>query len=90
MNARAIFIAFSLDSAPPLVKKKTSMSPGVICASLAPSLARASVAMNGFAYASAAACSPIARMTRSSPWPMLTHINWLLKSMKRWPSGVQK
>ena len=23
----------------------------------------------------------IARMTRSSPWPMFTHINWLLKSM---------
>src|SRR5215212_1384302 len=31
----------------------------------------------------------MARMTRSSPWPMLTHINWLLKSRKRLPSGVQ-
>src|SRR4051812_15912576 len=31
----------------------------------------------------------MARMTRSSPWPMLTHINWLLKSRKRFPSGVQ-
>src|ERR1700758_301648 len=29
-------------------------------------------------------------MTRSSPCPMLTLINWLLKSMKRFPSGVQK
>ena len=28
--------------------------------------------------------------TRGSPWPMFTHINWLLKSRKRLPSGVQK
>ena len=28
--------------------------------------------------------------TRGSPWPMLTHISWLLKSMKRFPSGVQR
>ena len=33
----------------PFVKKKTSMSPGVISASFAPSRARASVAMNGLA-----------------------------------------
>ena len=32
----------------------------------------------------------MALTTRSSPWPMLTHINWLLKSRKRLPSGVQK
>ena len=31
-------IAFSFASAPPLVKKKTSMSPGQICASFWPSL----------------------------------------------------
>src|ERR1700722_17669119 len=29
-------------------------------------------------------------MTRSSPWPMFTDINWVVKSMKRLPSGVQK
>src|SRR6185295_14814481 len=52
--------------------------------------ARTSVAINGFAYGSTAACSWMARTTRSSPWPMLTHISWLLKSMKRFPSGVQK
>jgi len=42
-------MAFSVASAPPLVKKKQSMSPGVISASLAPSFARTSVAMNGLA-----------------------------------------
>ena len=47
--ARAILIAFSLASAPPLVKKKQSMSPGVMAASFAPSRARGSVAMNGLA-----------------------------------------
>jgi hypothetical protein len=41
--------AFSFASAPPLVKKNTSMSPGVSSASLAPSRARGSVAMNGLA-----------------------------------------
>src|SRR5688572_25889011 len=29
-------------------------------------------------------------MTRGSLWPTLTHINWLLKSRYRLPSGVQK
>ena len=38
-----------LDRAPPLVKKKVSMSPGAISASLAPSRARGSVAMKGLA-----------------------------------------
>jgi len=28
--------------------------------------------------------------TRLSLWPMFTDINWLLKSIKRFPSGVQK
>jgi hypothetical protein len=42
-------MAFSFASAPPLVKKNTSMSPGQICASFCPSLARTSVAMNGLA-----------------------------------------
>jgi hypothetical protein len=37
---RAILIAFSFASAPPLVKKKTSMSPGVISASFAQPRAR--------------------------------------------------
>ncbi len=83
-------MAFSFASEPPLVKKNTSMSPGAISASFTPRRARGSVAMNGFAYASVAACSWIARMTRASPCPMLTHISWLLKSMKRLPSGVQK
>jgi hypothetical protein len=46
---RAILIAFSLASAPPLVKKNASISPGVIFASFSPSSARGSVAMNGFA-----------------------------------------
>src|SRR3954453_17659873 len=31
----------------------------------------------------------MARITRSSPCPMFTHINWLLKSRYRFPSGVQ-
>ena len=53
--ARAIFIAFSLASAPPLVKKKTSISPGASSASFAPSFPLTSWPMNGFAYASAAA-----------------------------------
>ncbi len=89
MKRRAILIAFSLASAPPFVKKNASMSPGVISASLAPRRARGSVAMNGLAYASVAACSWIAAMTRGWPWPMFVHISWLLKSRKRLPSGVQ-
>jgi hypothetical protein len=32
----------------------------------------------------------MALMTRGSPWPMFTHINWLLKSRYLVPSGVQK
>ena len=32
----------------------------------------------------------MAAMTRGSPWPMLSAISWLLKSMNRVPSGVQK
>src|SRR5580658_434625 len=90
VKKRAILMAFSLASAPPFVKKNVSISPGAISASLAPSRARGSVAMNGLAYASTDACSAIARMTRSSPCPMFTDINWLLKSMNRFPSGVQK
>ena len=44
----------------------------------------------GIGVASVSACSLIALMTRSSPCPMLTHMSWQLKSMKRLPSGVQK
>src|SRR2546430_14667091 len=32
----------------------------------------------------------MASMIRRSPWPALTHITWLLKSMKRRPSAVWK
>src|SRR2546429_6439456 len=32
----------------------------------------------------------MASMIRRSPWPALTHISWLLKSMKRRPSAVWK
>ena len=80
MYIRATLIAFSFASAPPFVKKNVSMSPGVSSASFAPSRARGSVAMNGLAYASVAACSAMALTTRSSPWPMFVHISWLLKS----------
>ncbi|MND00721.1 hypothetical protein D3C83_194360 [compost metagenome] len=72
---RAMRIAFSFASAPPLVKKKVSMSPGVISASFAASRARTSVAINGFAYDNVSACFWIARTTRSSLCPMFTHIN---------------
>ena len=85
---RASLIAFSMASAPPSVKKTLSMSPGRISASFAPSRARTSVAKAGWTYCSFVACSVIAAMTRRSPWPMLTDISWLLKSMIRWPSGV--
>jgi hypothetical protein len=67
--------AFSFASAPPLVKKNTSMSPGAISASLAASRARGSVAMNGLAYGSTAAWSWMALITRASPCPMFTHIS---------------
>ena len=76
----AILIAFSLASAPPLVKKKTSMSPGARLGQLRPSFARASVAMNGLRTAAPPPAPAIARVTRSSPWPIFTHINWELKS----------
>ena len=81
-------MAFSTASAPPSVKNTLSMSPGRISASLAPSRARISVANAGCTYCSFSACAVIASMTRRSPWPMLTDISWLLKSMIRWPSGV--
>ena len=45
--ARAILNAVSLASAPPFVKKNTSMSPGVISASFAPRSARGSVENEG-------------------------------------------
>ena len=48
-------------------------------ASFAPSFARDSVAMKGW-RSSTATCSAMALTTRASPWPMFTHINWLLKS----------
>ena len=81
-------MAFSFASAPPFVKKKTSMSPGAISASFAPRRARGSVAMNGFAYGQRRRLL-LDRLddTRSSPWPMLTHINWLLKSRNRLSFG---
>jgi hypothetical protein len=50
-------IAFSFASAPPLVKKKQSMSAGAIVASLAARRARGSVAMKGLAYGRTDACS---------------------------------
>ena len=37
-----------------------------------------------------AACSWMAFTTFGWECPMLEHISWLLKSMKRLPSGVQK
>ena len=57
VTARAILNAFSFASAPPLVKKNTSISPGAISASFAASRARGSVAMKGLAYGSTAAWS---------------------------------
>jgi hypothetical protein len=47
-----------------------------------------SVAMNGLAKSSVWSCSATALMTRCSPWPRFTDMSWLLKSMKRFPSGV--
>src|ERR1017187_7800639 len=46
VKKRASLMAFSLASAPPFVKKKVSISPGVISASFAPSRALTSVAMS--------------------------------------------
>ena len=41
-------------------------------------------------YGSFSPCFAIASITRLSPWPMLTPINWLLKSRYRVPSVVKK
>ena len=73
----------------PFVKKKVSMSPGVISASFAPSRARGSVAER-IGVGQVSACSWMAATTFSWPWPIFVHISWLLKSRKRFPSGVQK
>ena len=80
MNAFAILIAFSFASAPPSVKNVFSSSPGHSVASFWPSSARASYTAKGVMYGSFSPCFVIASITRLSPWPMLTPINWLLKS----------
>ncbi len=56
------------------------MSPGYSSASLRPSTARPSKAMNGETYASRSPWRVIASSTRRSPCPMFTPISWEFRS----------
>ena len=81
MAVRAILMAFSLASAPPVVKKNVSMSPGVSSARVCPRRARASVADCGYAKMSPSRASFMAAITFGCEWPMSTLMSVLLKSM---------
>ncbi len=68
---RAMRIAFSVASAPPLVKNAMSMSPGASSATIAASSARLALACCGATVHSRSACSLMAATTFGCWWPML-------------------
>ena len=80
MCSRAIRIAFSFASAPPLVKNTFSMPSGASAASRAAASPRASFACCGAIVVSLAACAAIAAVTFGCWWPMLVFTSWLEKS----------
>ena len=72
--------AFSVASAPPLVKNTMSRSPGASSAISRAASLRASLARNGATVHSMSACSLIAATSLGCWWPMLTLTSWLAKS----------
>ena len=77
---RAIRIAFSLASAPPLVKKTLENPAGACDRMRSAACPRVRLAVAGAIVVSVAACSWIAATTRGCWWPMLTLTSWLEKS----------
>ena len=73
-------MAFSVASAPPLVKKTMSRSPGASSAISRAASLRASLAKIGATVHSLSACSWIAATSFGCWWPMLTLTSWLEKS----------
>ena len=73
-------MAFSVASAPPLVKNTMSRSPGASSAISRAASLRASLAWIGATVQSLSACSLIAATSLGCWWPMLTLTSWLEKS----------
>ena len=82
--------AFSVASAPPLVKNTMLRSPPAASAMRRAASLRASLAWNGAMVHSRPACSWMAATNLGCWWPMFMFTNWLEKSRKRVPSSVQK
>ena len=78
--SRAIRIACSLASAPPLVKNTLSRSPGVWLAISRAASERAALACCGATVHRYAACSWIADTIRGCWWPRLVKTSWEVKS----------
>ncbi len=78
--SRAIRMAFSLASAPPLVKKTLLKPSGARAVISRAASARVRLAWAGATVASVCACSMIAATTLGCWWPMLVKTSWLEKS----------
>src|SRR5829696_809378 len=87
--SRAIRIACSMASAPPLVKNTLSRSPGVWLAISRAASDLAALACCGATVQRYAACSWMAETIRGCWWPMLVKTSWEVKSSSRWPSWSQ-
>ena len=83
---RAIRIAFSLASAPPLVKNTLVNPSGAWLSTRSAARPRVRFAVAGATVVSVAACSWIAATTRGCWWPMLVLTSWLEKSRYRRPA----
>ena len=77
---RAIRTAFSIASAPPLVKNTLFRPAGARSVIRRAASPRVRLAVDGAMVASVAACSWMARTTAGCWWPMLTLTSWLEKS----------
>src|SRR5919205_418930 len=84
--SRAIRMAFSFASAPPLVKNTFSMCAGAWDRILAAAVARTWLACAGATVARLVACCAMAAMTLGCWWPMLVFTSWLEKSRYVLPS----
>src|SRR4029453_3008339 len=79
-------MAFSLASAPPLVKNTLSMFDGAWARIFSAAMARVWLAWEGATVASVSSCCLMASMRRGCWWPMLVLTSWLEKSRYVLPS----
>ncbi len=86
MCSRAIRIAFSFASAPPLVKNTFSIPAGARPASRLAASPRTALACCGAMVVSLAAWAAMAAVTFGCWCPMLVFTSWLEKSRYRLPS----